>query len=453
MSIKNKTLWSCQSCGFESPKWMGQCHQCQAWNSFCEQVTSTAIKQVSSKKPPSSRLWTLQDIAADPPKRLSTHMVEIDRLLGGGIVPGSLILLGGEPGIGKSTLLLQLCAKLCASNNNRVLYVSGEESIPQISLRATRLGIQTPGLLLVSETQCNAIAYHIEKERPTFVVIDSIQITHRDDIPSAPGSVTQVRECAAEFLHLAKSLNIPIALVGHVTKSGDIAGPRVLEHMVDTVLYFESDSEGGLRLIRSIKNRFGATDELAIFQMSSQGLEEITNPSSIFLKDNHRAHAGSVVAAAMEGSRALLVEVQALVTKSFYPQPTRRCNGFDPNRLAVLLAVMEKKVGLSLHTCDVFISIAGGLKIHDPAIDLAVASAIASSLTSRPIDPHTAVMGEIGLSGELRPPSRSSTRLKELAHMGFKRCICTGATQRETHGLNIQSFTTVKESLHALGCL
>lgn len=451
---KPKISWVCSSCGQASAKWSGQCHHCKQWNTLKEEVE---IKSGHSKTPTisraSSQVWRLEQVDSIQPQRLSTGMSEIDRLLGGGIVAGSLVLLGGDPGIGKSTLLLQVSANVC-QNGHKVLYVSGEESIPQIAMRAQRLGVHSPNLLLVSETRCESIRWHIEQEKPSLVIIDSIQIVYKDDIPSAPGSVTQVRESAAMFLHLAKGHDIPILLIGHVTKSGDLAGPRVLEHMVDTVLYFESDLEAGIRLLRGTKNRFGTTDELAVLQMSTQGLQEVLNPSALFIHQREKNHPGSAVVPTLEGTRALLVETQALVTKSYFPQPTRRASGFDPNRLAVLLAVMEKKAGISLHTCDVFVSIAGGLKIQEPAIDLAIAAAITSSLTNRPLNPHTAVMGEVGLAGELRPVSRAHIRLKELAQMGFHRCVMPNPGQLpEKTSIKIISVQTLKEALNELGCL
>lgn len=451
--VKSKIIWLCSSCQTSSMKWAGQCHQCKEWNTLIEQeVASTPREKTSALTGKREKVWRLDEIDSIAPKRLLTGIGEFDRLIGGGIVPGSLLLLAGDPGIGKSTLLLQLSAKVSNQHQQKVLYVSGEESIPQICLRASRLGIKTKDLLLVSETRISAIRAHIEAERPALVIIDSIQIVYKEEIPSAAGSVVQVRECSSEFLHIAKSTGIPIILIGHVTKSGDLAGPRVLEHMVDTVLYFESDIEAGLRLIRGIKNRFGATDELAVFQMGHLGLEEVKNPSALFIKGAH-GHSGSSVAPSIEGSRAMLIEVQALVTKSFYPQPARRSTGLDPNRLAVLLAVLEKKVGLSLHTCDVFVSIAGGLRITEPAIDLAVAAAICSSLTSRAIDPKVALMGEIALSGDLRPVSRQSTRLKELSNMGFRSCIGSCSSSQETLPIKIYPAKNLKEALLAAGCL
>lgn len=452
MSRSAKTLWKCSSCQHTTPKWAGQCHQCKAWNSLEEVVVS----QENTPKSPAkieSKLWKLQEVPAQDSLRKSTGIHELDRLLGGGIVPGSMILLGGDPGIGKSTLLLQVSANM-SHKKQRVLYVSGEESIPQICLRAHRLSIQAENVFLLSETRMDQIKAHIEQEKPDLVIIDSIQIVYKSEIPSSAGSVVQVRECGAELLHTAKTHHIPVVLIGHVTKSGDLAGPRVLEHMVDTVLYFESDLHAGIRCLRAVKNRFGATDEIAVFHMKEKGLEEIANPSALFIRQDHEHHSGSAVVPILEGSRAILVEAQALVSRSFYPQPTRKASGFDPNRLAVLLAVLEKKVGIGLHTQDVFISIAGGLRVHEPAMDLAVAASIVSSLTSKPLDPRTAVMAEVALCGQLRPVARAELRLKELAHMGFKKCVVAkGRTKLIHSSIQIIEVTSLKEALDALSII
>jgi DNA repair protein RadA/Sms len=450
MTRPSKMIWKCTQCQQLGPKWAGQCHNCKAWNTL-EEVQGVFEKEsLSSTAKVQSKLWRLQDVASQESLRKLTGIKELDRLLGGGVVPGSMILLGGDPGIGKSTLLLQVSANM-SKKGQRILYVSGEESIPQICLRAQRLGIKADSVFLLSETRMDQIKAHIEIEKPDFVIIDSIQIVYKTEIPSSAGSVVQVRECAAELLHTAKTLHIPIILIGHVTKNGDIAGPRVLEHMVDTVLYFESDLEAGIRCLRAVKNRFGTTDEIAVFQMKETGLEEVSNPSALFIRQDHEYHSGSAVVPTLEGSRAILVETQALVSRSFYPQPTRKASGFDPNRLAVLLAVLEKKVGIGLHTQDVFISIAGGLRIHEPALDLAVAASIVSSLTSKAIDPRTAVMAEVALCGQLRPVARSDLRLKELAHMGFKKCVVAkGRTHLSSPLIQVIEVASLKEALDVL---
>jgi DNA repair protein RadA/Sms len=443
-----KTYWKCSTCSATSAKWAGQCHHCKAWNTM-EEASETIEKGKPSTRL-ESKLWKLQEVSAQETTRQTTGIGELDRLLGGGIVPGSMILLGGDPGIGKSTLLLQVSANV-SQKGKKVLYVSGEESIPQISLRAQRMNIKALDVFLLSETRIDQIKAHIENEKPDLVIIDSIQIVYKTEIPSSAGSVVQVRECAAELLHLAKIHHIPTLLIGHVTKSGDLAGPRVLEHMVDTVLYFESDQQAGIRCLRAVKNRFGTTDEIAVFYMKESGLEEVANPSALFIRQDHECTSGSAVVPTLEGSRAILVETQALVARSFYPQPTRKSSGFDPNRLAVLLAVLEKKVGIGLHNQDVFISIAGGLRIHEPALDLAVAASIVSSLTSKAIDPRTAVMAEIALGGQLRPVARSETRLKELVQMGFKKCIVAKGRTRLLHQqIQVIEVSSLKEALDAL---
>ena len=349
-------------------------------------------------------------------------MNEFDRLLGGGVVPGSLNLIGGDPGVGKSTLLLQVCHQL-AQHHQRVLYVSGEESAPQIALRASRIGAGAENLFLLCETACDTVKECVERFKPQIVVIDSIQTLYKRDIPSAPGSVAQLRETTAEMLHLAKGTGTAIFLIGHVTKSGEIAGPRLLEHMVDVVLYFEGDKHLQHRLLRVIKNRFGPADEIALFQMAERGLIEASNPSQVFLQHRNERQPGSAILPTLEGSRAVLVEVQALVAKTHFATPSRRCTGLDANRLALLLAVAEKHLHYPVHQCDIFVSVAGGLKITEPAIDLAVLCAIASSLEQKVIDSQTLVIGEVGLGGEMRSVSHLQARLKEGALMGFERCM------------------------------
>jgi DNA repair protein RadA/Sms len=350
-------------------------------------------------------------------------MPEFDRLLGGGIVSGSLSLIGGDPGIGKSTLMLQLAQGL-AEQGLTVLYVCGEESVEQTSLRAARLNVADDRLYLLSDTLFSNIKAQIDHLKPDAMIVDSIQILYKSELPSAPGSVSQVRELATEFMHIAKGMGIATFLIGHVTKSGEIAGPRVLEHIVDTVLDFEGDRQHGYRLLRSVKNRFGPTDDIALFQMGSQGLTEVSNPSVIFLEERLKEVSGSVIIPTVEGSRALLIEVQALVAASAFSTSTRKSTGLDQNRLALLLAVLEKKMGYRLHNCDVFVSIAGGLKIFEPAIDLGVLMAIGSSFCNRPIDPETVILGEVGLGGEVRGVPRIENRIREAIHMGFRKCLC-----------------------------
>lgn len=421
MAVKQKTQWCCVECGHTQPKWTGQCSQCSNWNTLHEEL---APEKLTARFTPSStsKPVRVEEVSLEETPRVLTHMPEFDRLVGGGIVPGSLSLVGGDPGIGKSTLLLQ-ASHMIAKQGLVVLYVCGEESVAQTSMRAKRVGVTSENLLLYSETNFSSIKAQIETLQPDVVVIDSIQIIYKNEIPSAPGSVSQVRETATDLMHLAKGQGISIFIIGHVTKSGEIAGPRVLEHLVDTVLYFEGDRQNNYRLLRVVKNRFGSTDEIAVFQMQEKGLMEVSNPSQIFLEERIRESAGSVVIPTVEGTRPILIEVQALVTDTVFSTPSRRSTGLDPNRLALLLAVMEKRVGYQLHNRDVFVSIAGGLKIVEPAIDMGVVLAVASSLTNRSIDPDVVVIGEVGLGGEVRTVGRMEERLKEAAHMGFKKAV------------------------------
>jgi DNA repair protein RadA/Sms len=421
---KTKTVWSCNECGHQQAKWAGQCPSCSQWNTLQEEVELKEAPRFAAREGASStpQVVRITEVIVQESVRLETGGKEFDQLLGGGIVQGSLTLVGGEPGIGKSTLTLQLSNGL-AQKGLKVLYVCGEESIAQTSLRGRRLGVTSPNLFLLSETRLDAISLQIELLKPDFVVIDSIQIIYKPEIPSTPGSVAQVRECTMELMHLAKGSNTAIFVIGHVTKSGEIAGPKVLEHLVDTVLYFEGERHSNYRILRSIKNRFGPTDEIAVFQMLGHGLREITNPSELFLDDRQQRVPGSVVVATLEGTRPLLVELQALVARSGFSNPTRRCSGLDPNRMALILAVMEKLCGIQLYQCDVFLSVVGGIKILEPSIDLGILLAIASSWKEVALPPDTLVVGEVSLSGEIRSVQRLEQRLKEAVHMGFRRCI------------------------------
>ncbi len=420
---KQKSVWFCNDCGHKQVKWSGQCPQCREWNTLNEEIEfAPSQKKFESQVIEKARPIKIRDVAQLSTPRIQTFLTECDRLIGGGIVPGSLTLIGGDPGIGKSTLMLQI-ANAVACQGLVVLYVCGEESVEQTSLRARRLGIETDNLLLLSETNFSLIKAHVDQIKPDLLIVDSIQIVYKADVPSSPGSVTQVRETTIEFMHLAKGSNISTFLIGHVTKSGELAGPRVLEHLVDTVLYFEGDKQYNYRMVRVVKNRFGPTDEIAVFQMKGDGLEQVPNPSAIFLEERKRNIIGSVITPTTEGSRPILVEIQALVTDTSFPSPSRRTTGLDQNRLALLLAVLEKRVGYPLHRCDVFVSIAGGLRIKEPAIDLGVILAIASSYRNRIIDPDTTIVGEVGLGGEVRSVPRLEQRLKEAIHMGFKRAI------------------------------
>lgn len=420
---KTKSVWYCSQCGHKQVKWAGQCSQCQQWNTFHEETEfSPSLLRFQAQTIERSRPVKLKEVSQTTTPRILTKIGEIDRLLGGGVVPGSLSLIGGDPGIGKSTLMLQLSHAL-ASQGLVVLYVCGEESVEQTSMRARRLGIDSDNLYLLSETCYTHIKNEVDKINPDVLIVDSIQIVYKSEIASAPGSVSQVRETTTEFMHLAKGQKIATFLIGHVTKSGEIAGPRVLEHLVDTVLYFEGDKQHNYRMIRVVKNRFGPTDEMGVFQMSGGGLVEVPNPSQIFLEERKKDVIGSVIVPTIEGSRPILVEIQALITETAFATPSRRCAGLDQNRMALLLAVLEKRVGYPLHRCDVFISIAGGLRISEPAIDLGIALAVASSFRNRILDPETTIVGEVGLGGEVRSVPRLESRLKEAIHMGFRRCL------------------------------
>jgi DNA repair protein RadA/Sms len=424
-SSKQKVVWCCQECGHNQAKWTGQCPGCQGWNTLQEEkIAPTVAKRFGGSALPqgNSRPISVTEVNPEPRPRLVTGLREMDRLLGGGAVPGSLALVGGEPGIGKSTLLLQVSAAL-AARGEKVLYVCGEESVEQTSLRARRLGLAEPNLFLLNETQFEAIRHQIEQVNPSVLIIDSIQILYRSDLASAPGSVVQVREIASDLMHLAKGRCMTTFVIGHVTKSGEIAGPRVLEHIVDTVLYFEGEKQHQLRILRVVKNRFGSTDEIAVFQMEGRGLADVANPSELFLEERVRAISGSAIVPTLEGSRPLLVEVQALVTPSPYSAPSRRSTGLDQNRVALLLAVLEKRVGYALSSHDVFVAAAGGLRLNEPASDLGLLAAIASSLTNRVIPQDLVVVGEVGLGGEVRAVSRLEARLKEALQLGFRTAI------------------------------
>ncbi|MGK5593925.1 MAG: DNA repair protein RadA [Parachlamydiaceae bacterium] len=422
MSTKLKNVWYCQECGHKQMKWSGQCPACGKWNSLHEEVELAKPRFEATKATLINRPMRIKDVSLEQRPRHQTSIQEFDRLVGGGIVPGSLTLVGGDPGIGKSTLMMQLASSFAAKSHT-VLYVSGEESIEQTTLRALRLGINEDNLYILSETNFSLIKAQIDAIKPTILIVDSIQIIYKSEITSAPGSVSQVREVTTEFMHLAKGHQIATFLIGHVTKSGEIAGPKVLEHLVDTVLYFEGDKQHCYRLIRVVKNRFGATDEIAVFQMQGTGLKEVNNPSEIFLEERKKGVIGSVIIPTLEGSRPILIEVQALVTETVFPSPSRRATGLDHNRMALLLAVLEKRLGYPLYKSDIFVSIAGGLKVLEPAIDLGVLIATASSLRNRAIDAETVVVGEVGLGGEIRSVPRIESRIKEAIHMGFQRCL------------------------------
>jgi DNA repair protein RadA/Sms len=452
---KTKTIWCCVECGASRSKWLGQCPTCQGWNTLKEELEAPLIsKKFEARNIEPAKPVRLKDVSRSKVPRVLTHVQEFDRLIGGGIVAGTLALVGGDPGIGKSTLLLQI-SNVLAKQGLTVLYICGEESVEQTAMRAERLEIDSEHLLLLSETQFSAIDGHIRNVCPDVIIVDSIQIVYKDEISSAPGSVTQVREVTTEFMHIAKGRGISVFLVGHVTKSGEIAGPRVLEHLVDTVLYFEGDKQHNYRMLRCVKNRFGPTDEVAVFQMTSKGLAEVPNPSEIFLEERRKDLAGSVIIPTIEGSRPILVEVQALVTESPYSTPARRSAGIDQNRLNLLLAVLERRVGYKMHKSDVFVSVAGGLRIMETAIDLPILLAVASSLCNKPIDSASVVLGEVGLGGEIRSVPRVESRIKEAINLGFERAIIPshnirGIPKELTDKIQVTGVDLVEEAIDAL---
>lgn len=424
MAKGKKSIFFCQNCGHEEAKWLGQCPACKEWNTFVEERIDSGITKgttVAARAVHEAKVVPLTEVTADDDTRSETGIKELDRVLGGGIVPGSLVLVGGDPGIGKSTLLLQVCQRM--AQMKKILYISGEESQAQIKLRANRMGNFTSGLLLLCETNLGIIRSVIEKERPELVIIDSIQTMYSEDVTSAPGSVSQVRESTNVFMQLAKGLCIPIFIVGHVTKEGTVAGPRVLEHMVDTVLYFEGDRHASYRILRAVKNRFGSTNEIGVFEMRQSGLVEVENPSEYMLSGKPENASGSVVACSMEGTRPILLEIQALVCRTNFGMPRRTAAGTDYNRVNLLMAVLEKRLGMSLGNCDAYVNIAGGIKMNEPAIDLGITLAIVSSYKDQVIDEKTVVFGEVGLSGEVRAVSMAEQRVLEAKKLGFERVI------------------------------
>jgi DNA repair protein RadA/Sms len=449
---KVRTVFACQACGFESSKWLGRCPDCGEWNSFQEERHEEAPKgkQGSLALESQSRPLPYDAVDGAEADRISSGIGEFDRVLGGGIVPGSMVLIGGEPGIGKSTLILQV-AHLLGRMGGSVLYVSGEESERQIKLRGERLGISGGGLFLMGETSLERILEHVEQLKPRSLVIDSVQTIYSSKFTSAPGTISQVREVATQLLFLAKGRGITTFLIGHVTKDGSLAGPKSLEHIVDTVLYFEGERQQHHRIVRAVKNRFGAISELGVFEMTGAGLKPVPNPSALFLAERPEGSPGSAVVATMEGSRPMLVEIQALVSPTSFGNARRMSLGIDPNRTLLLLAVLEKRVGLELGTDDVFVSVAGGLEVYEPAADLGVAAAVASSFRNRPLPAHTAIFGEVGLAGEVRGAGQSALRLREAAQMGFERCILPARNvPSEPAGIEAVGVNTLEEALRSL---
>nr|WP_296009356.1 DNA repair protein RadA [uncultured Blautia sp.] len=454
MAKGKKTAFFCQNCGYESSKWMGQCPGCREWNTFVEELTVTASKNTSAKSGLGSGLGKsepvqLSSIEIQEDDRVLTQIEELDRVLGGGIVPGSMVLVGGDPGIGKSTLLLQVCRELTAKQH-KVLYISGEESLRQIKLRARRIGEFNDRLLLLCETNLEAVRSTIERTRPEMVVIDSIQTMYNDQVSSAPGSVSQVRESTGVLMQIAKGMGISMFIVGHVTKDGSVAGPRVLEHMVDTVLYFEGDRQVAYRILRSVKNRFGSTNEIGVFEMQEKGLIEVKNPSQAMLNGRPTDASGSVVVCSIEGTRPILIEIQALVTRTNFGLPRRTSVGIDYNRVNLLMAVLEKRAGLHLGDCDAYVNLAGGMKLGEPAIDLGVVMAVVSSFKNKVIDPGILIFGEVGLSGEVRGVSMAETRVKEAEKLGFTTCIMPKANVESIQGtyqIRLLGVANIKEAM------
>ena len=449
---KSKTSFFCQHCGYMSPKWLGKCPSCNGWNCFAEELVSEPESGARAEMKFDGKPMPIEDIPAEEGQRTVTGIAEIDRVLGGGIVSGSAILIGGEPGIGKSTLMLQVMKNL-AESGHKVLYVSGEESAHQIKLRSNRIGATTKNLLLLVEVSLERILEQIKKVEPAIVVIDSIQTVYSGDLMSAPGSVGQVREASSRLILFSKKNGIPVFLVGHVTKDGSIAGPKVLEHMVDTVLYFEGDSGHAYRIIRSIKNRFGPTNEIGVFEMQDKGLKEVPNPSAFFLEQRPQNVPGSVVVPSLEGTRPILVEIQALVSATNLGMPRRTAIGVDHNRVSLLVAVLDKICGLHLGGSDIFINVAGGVRVEEPAVDLGVVAAMASSFLDRPVDSRTVILGEVGLTGEVRAVSQMEVRVKEAARLGFSRCIVpkTNATPlTKIVKMEVCAISSLKELLENL---
>ena len=451
MNKKEKFRFKCQSCGGQTPKWMGQCPECGSWDTLIEErVSSGVLKKKKSSFLPEPVL--IDSVSVKESDRINTGVAEFDRVLGGGIVDGSLILIGGDPGIGKSTLMLQVLSSLSNLGKN-CLYVSGEESVRQISLRGKRLNSNGSSIFVVSETDLDSILALVEKAKYDALVIDSIQTVFHPDISSTPGSVSQIREAAMQFMKLAKSTGIPVFLVGHVTKVGAIAGPRIMEHMVDTVLYFEGDKNHVFRILRAVKNRFGSTNEIGVFEMNEKGLTQVPNPSAVFLAERSAIAPGSVVTPCMEGTRPILVEIQGLVSSSNLGTPRRTILGLDNHRVSLIVAVMEKRLGMNLSGLDIFMNVTGGVKIVEPSADLAIAAALAASFLDKPVDRKTILIGEIGLTGEIRAVGHVQARIKEAAKMGFTTCLVPSSTIKQLSKIKemtIESVSFLKDAMEVL---
>lgn len=445
---KEKQIFFCRECGFESAKWMGQCPGCRAWNTFCEEKVTVGARKQSGGRIAVVPTSILEVKTADE-TRFSTGLEELNRVLGGGIVNGSLVLVGGDPGIGKSTILLQMCRNLSA-DGHKILYVSGEESLSQIKMRAERIGIFQKDMLLLCVNNLEDVEEYVKKDRPKVIVIDSIQTIVVEDIASAPGSVSQVKEVTARLMQMAKQMDIAIFIVGHVTKEGTVAGPRNLEHMVDTVLYFEGDRNAGFRILRAVKNRFGSTNEIGVFEMLETGLSEVNNPSKVMLAGRPLQTSGSVVVCSLEGTRPILLEIQALVCQTSFNLPRRTTVGLDYNRVNLLLAVLEKRAGMVLSGSDAYVNIAGGMRLDDPAADLGIVFALVSSFRNRPLDESMVVFGEVGLSGEVRGVSAAEQRVREAVKMGFRTCIMpkTNAEHlKSIDGIKVVGVSNISQAL------
>ena len=451
---KKKTFFICQSCGYESRGWLGKCPGCSQWNTFTEEIEQLVGKKSQEAFLSNIKPINLNDVQVEKEDRYKTGMKEMDRVLGGGIVKGSLVLVGGDPGIGKSTLLLQICDKI--KEDPKIIYISGEESIKQIKIRADRLGVSNSNLLMVSETNFKIVHSLCEMEKPNLIIIDSIQTMFNEELSTAPGSISQVRDITAGLMRIAKSMNIAIIIVGHVTKEGSIAGPRVLEHMVDTVLYFEGERHLSYRILRAVKNRFGSTNEIGIFEMKDVGLVEVDNPSKIMISGRPENVPGSVVVSSLEGTRPMLIEIQALVCPTSFGMPRRMATGVDYNRITLLMAVLEKRVGMQLHNFDAYVNVVGGLKIDEPACDLGIVAAIASSFRNVCVDIDTVLIGEVGLTGEVRAVNQADKRVMEAMRIGFKKCIVPRGNveviknMKEVNNIDIIGVENVQEALNII---
>ena len=442
MAGKLKSVYICSECGYENPKWSGKCPQCNSWNTMNEEVINTSSQTVNSQRSIKTvKAVNVNEISYENEHRIKTNIPELDRVIGGGIVKGSVSLISGDPGIGKSTILLQICKNISSDIN--VLYVSGEESAVQLKLRANRLGVTGDNLKIMTETDAESVCEYIKTEKPDLVMIDSIQTMKIDELSSSAGSLVQVRETSNLFLSTGKALDIPIIIVGHVNKGGDIAGPKVLEHIVDTVLYFEGERNQSYRILRAVKNRFGSTNEIGVFEMHESGLEEVPNPSAMLLSGKMKGVSGSAITCVIEGTRPILAEVQSLVTATGFGNPRRMSTGFDYNRLNLILAVLEKREGLFFSNLDAYLNIVGGLKLEEPAVDLAVAMTLVSSLRDKPIDDDMVIFGEIGLSGEIRSISRISERVMEASRLGFKQCVVPKS--------NLKALNKLKDDISIVG--